>query len=222
MVSSESHYQSGPDTYLLQLRDVDFPVRLRQYMKEASRRSPSFALRMNEGYFDMRMPTVHERRRFTDIMDEEIDDERSKNRAGRYRIGGEGVQYYQPRRLKHELGTRPEAHSEAEAILEAKRDGMPPFLREKPKTVAMISDQPVQLSCMAVGHPEPTIQWFKNDVLLIPGTRITITENNGCSTLRFDPACEFDAGVYKVMILSYLKLLLLLKVINWPCVIIFL
>ena len=32
-VSSESQYQYGPDTYLLQLRDVDFPVRLRQYMK---------------------------------------------------------------------------------------------------------------------------------------------------------------------------------------------
>ncbi len=33
VVSSESQYQYGPDTYLLQLRDVDFPVRLRQYMK---------------------------------------------------------------------------------------------------------------------------------------------------------------------------------------------
>ena len=33
MVTTESHYQYGPDTYLLQHRDVDFPVRLRQYMK---------------------------------------------------------------------------------------------------------------------------------------------------------------------------------------------
>ena len=33
VVSSESHYQNGPDTYLLQLRDADFPARLRQYMK---------------------------------------------------------------------------------------------------------------------------------------------------------------------------------------------
>lgn len=37
-------YQYGPDTYLLQLRDVNFPVRLREYMKVAHRRSPSFAL----------------------------------------------------------------------------------------------------------------------------------------------------------------------------------
>lgn len=37
-------YQSGPETYLLQLRDVSFPVRLREYMNVAKRRSPSFAL----------------------------------------------------------------------------------------------------------------------------------------------------------------------------------
>ncbi len=30
-------YQYGPDTYLLQLRDVDFPVRLREYMKVAKK-----------------------------------------------------------------------------------------------------------------------------------------------------------------------------------------
>lgn len=32
-------YQYGPDTYLLQLRDVDFPVRLREYMKVAKKSS---------------------------------------------------------------------------------------------------------------------------------------------------------------------------------------
>lgn len=31
-------YQNGPDTYLLQLRDTDFPVRLREYMKVAYNR----------------------------------------------------------------------------------------------------------------------------------------------------------------------------------------
>lgn len=36
-------YQNGPDTYLLQLRDVDFPVRLREYMKVAATRSPGYS-----------------------------------------------------------------------------------------------------------------------------------------------------------------------------------
>lgn len=68
LVSSESHYQYGPDTYLLQLRDTDFPVRLREYMKVAHRRSPAFAL--NEYGVDYTLPIIRERRRFTDIMDE--------------------------------------------------------------------------------------------------------------------------------------------------------
>lgn len=39
-ISVTCSYQYGPDTYLLQLRDVDFPVRLREYMKVAANRGP--------------------------------------------------------------------------------------------------------------------------------------------------------------------------------------
>lgn len=43
-------YQNGPDTYLLQLRDVDFPVRLREYMKVANNRSPGFSMSVSDTY----------------------------------------------------------------------------------------------------------------------------------------------------------------------------
>lgn len=43
-------YQNGPDTYLLQLRDVDFPVRLREYMKVATSRSAGFSLSVSDSY----------------------------------------------------------------------------------------------------------------------------------------------------------------------------
>lgn len=45
-------YQNGPDTYLLQLRDVDFPVRLREYMKVAVNRTPgsSYIMSDDNGY----------------------------------------------------------------------------------------------------------------------------------------------------------------------------
>ena len=173
----------------------------------ASERSPSFALRMHECTYEQRMPVVYERRRFTDVMDEEIDDER-RSRYSRYG-SGEGVQFFgRPRRLKTELGTRPDALSEAEAIMEYKRDGMVPFMREKPRAVTILDNQSqnqtAQFTCLAVGDPEPVIQWFKNDVLLVPGVRISITEetteDKQCrSTLKFDPVLEFDAGVYKVV-----------------------
>lgn len=42
-------YQSGPDTYLLPHRDVDFPLRIREYLRVGASRSPSLAnnLRMS-------------------------------------------------------------------------------------------------------------------------------------------------------------------------------
>lgn len=225
MASSESHYQYGPDTYLLQLRDVDFPVRLRQYMKVrcrvstlafygkpnefliyfniqvASTRSPSYAFRAQET--DFALPMIHERRRFTDIMDEEIDDEARRARRNFLRNSNDSgpLQYYHPnRRLKHELGVRDEAHTEADAILEVNRKGQVPFFRIKPKTVAMVENQAAQFSCLAVGEPTPSVQWFKGDVLLLPDRRISITHNTttGVSILKIDPAHIYDCGIYKV------------------------
>lgn len=43
-------YQNGPDTYLLQLRDTQFPVRLREYMKVACDRSPAYNLSVHDAY----------------------------------------------------------------------------------------------------------------------------------------------------------------------------
>lgn len=54
-----------------------------------------------------------------DVMDEEIDDER-KARINQY--GSADI--YTLRRLKQELGARPTAHVEAEAILGSRIDGL--------------------------------------------------------------------------------------------------
>merc|ERR1719340_61110 len=52
-----SNYQYGPDTYLLQVRDADFPARLREYLSVARTHSSEFQ--------DVKCPIVKERRRFT-------------------------------------------------------------------------------------------------------------------------------------------------------------
>ncbi|XP_075991763.1 obscurin isoform X5 [Anticarsia gemmatalis] len=190
---SESHYQNGPDTYLLQLRDTQFPVRLREYMKVACDRSPGYNLSVRDSY-DPRTPIIRERRRFTDIMDEEIDDER------RERINNYGTESYTIRRLRHELGTRLDSYAEAQAFMESKKDGQLPFFREKPQLLPIREGEPAQLSCYAVGDPKPSIQWFKNDMVLAEGQRIKIVEDeDGRSTLKFDPCMHHDIGFYKVV-----------------------
>lgn len=127
-------------------------------------------------------------------MDEEIDDER------RERINNYGTESYTIRRLRHELGTRLDSYAEAEALIESKKDGQRPFFREKPQILPIREGEPGQLSCYAVGDPKPAVQWFKNDMVLAEGQRITIVEDEeGRSTLKFDPCMHHDIGVYKVV-----------------------
>merc|ERR1719150_1199 len=54
-----SNYQYGPDPYLLQVRDADFPARSREYLSVARTHSSEFQ--------DVKCPIVKERRRFTDV-----------------------------------------------------------------------------------------------------------------------------------------------------------
>lgn len=60
--------------------------------------------------------------------------------------------------------------------------------------------EPAQISCYAVGDPKPSIQWFKNDMVIAEGQRIKIVEDEeGRSTLKFEPAMHHDIGFYKVV-----------------------
>ncbi|XP_043277218.1 obscurin isoform X4 [Venturia canescens] len=196
MFSNESHYQNGPDTYLLQLRDTDFPVRLREYMKVANNRGAGFARTIcDDNSYDWRTPIIRERRRFTDVMDEEIDDER-KARINNYGAND----CHTLRRLRHELGTRLDSYAEAEAMMETKKGGNLPFFREKPQILPIEGGKCAQLCCLAVGNPRPAIQWFKNDLVIQEGNRIRIIEDTeGRSMLSFNPAREHDVGIYKVV-----------------------
>ena len=46
-----SSYQNGPDTYLLQLRDTDFPLRLREYLRVGASTSPSLAANLRDTHW---------------------------------------------------------------------------------------------------------------------------------------------------------------------------
>lgn len=128
-------------------------------------------------------------------MDEEIDDER-KARINKYG----SADTYSLRRLRHELGTRLDTYAEAEALMETKKDGHMPFLREKPQLLPIVEGKPAQLVCLAVGNPQPSIQWFKNDLVIQEGSRIKVVlDVEGRSTLKFSPAKDIDVGIYKVV-----------------------
>ncbi|XP_055610566.1 obscurin isoform X4 [Uranotaenia lowii] len=190
---SESHYQYGPDTYLLQLRDTGFPTRLREYMKIAKHRSPSI---LSESNYDSSLPIIRERRRFQEIMDEEIDDER-RSRISRY---GTDDSITINRRLRSEVGTRLGSYAEAEALIEVKREGHAPFFREKPQTISIREGEPNQIVCYAVGDPKPTVTWFRNDMVVTDSNRIKVLDDvDGRSVIQFHPASHNDCGIYKAV-----------------------
>lgn len=128
-------------------------------------------------------------------MDEEIDDER-RARINRYG----SADTYTLRRLKNELGTRLDSYAEAEAMIESRKEGQPPFFREKPQICPIEEGKPAHLTCLAVGDPKPLIQWFKNDIVIQESNRIKVTEDDvGRSILTFSPTKEHDIGIYKVV-----------------------
>lgn len=53
LMKTHFRYQYGPDTYLLQLRDTNFPTRLREYIKVAKGRSPSFNYSITDSNYDL-------------------------------------------------------------------------------------------------------------------------------------------------------------------------
>lgn len=108
----------------------------------------------------LQMPIIRERRKFTDIMDEEVDDER-RARIVEY---GEGPLNAEPRRLRHEVGARLDIQAEAEAIMMSKREGREPVFRERPLSTVFVREfgGDVTISAVVDGDPGcPDVQWFK-------------------------------------------------------------
>jgi hypothetical protein len=106
----------------------------------------------------IKIPVIRERRKFTEVMDEEVDDEK-RTRIMDY---GEGPFNSEPRRLRHEIGTRLDTQAEANAIRSMKQEGREPVFREKPLSILNVRvGQELTLTVVAGGDPVPSIQWFK-------------------------------------------------------------
>ncbi|CAH1249874.1 KALRN [Branchiostoma lanceolatum] len=73
-----------------------------------------------------------------------------------------------------------------------------PVFREKLKDEAIAEGCPVLLSCLPAGSPQPTVQWFKNNELIIESERIKLSSaDDGKHTLHV-PQVQLarDVGVF--------------------------
>jgi len=181
--NNPSNYQYGPDTYLLQVRDADFPARLREYLSVARTHSSEFQ--------DVKVPIIKERRRFTDVMDEEMEAQREARLEA---WGRDDFSVYKPAKL---------AEGETEVQITKTReviDGVTPFFREKPMDLALTEGEPLRISAMVAGEPRPAMQWLKNDLIFMDDSRLKVVNTeDGFSHLTLDPAMPSDAGLYRVV-----------------------
>merc|ERR1712061_934096 len=87
-----------------------------------------------------------------------------------------------------------------ETITKEVIDGVVPFFREKPKDVALIEGEPLQLSCLVAAEPKAAIHWLKNDLIFMEDSRLSIVNTeDGHSIFTLNPAAPSDAGLYKVV-----------------------
>merc|ERR1719412_1132735 len=175
---NESNYQYGPDTYLLQVRDADFPARLREYLSVARTHSAEFK--------DVKCPIVKERRRFTDVMDEEVEIQREARLEA---WGRDDFSVYKPAKIV-ESSVDIEVKTTTREVVE----GVVPFFREKPADIALTEGEPLHLSCLVASEPRAAIQWLKNDLIFMDDSRLkTVNTDDGWSHLTLDPAMPSDA-----------------------------
>lgn len=131
-------------------------------------------------------------------MDEEIDDEKKglDTRLTPMRLqretGTPGYAYGQVHQLRqeaaHQLGRQTSVRS------------TPPFFREKIQDIVVKEGENAVFSCFAIGEPEPSYTWFRNDGLLIESSRILLKPMpSGRFELHLNPVRAYDAGCYKVV-----------------------
>ena len=53
---------------------------------------------------------------------------------------------------------------------------------------------PLTLNCNPIGQPSPSVTWYKDDVQLIPNSRVTIDSED---RLVFSSVISTDAGSYR-------------------------
>ncbi|VDK64426.1 unnamed protein product [Onchocerca ochengi] len=182
----ESHYQIGPETLLLATRGAGFNARVRDYRRELW---GDGAPLVNQGYLGYRNQdiTVRERRRFTDLIREDENIAKSVENLGR---DMHGSHLGAIRRIRSDISKAIPAASREDGTFGA-------IFRDRLKDVAFVEDgSTVIFKCTVIGNPQPTIEWFFNESLIVDDYKHKIFYENGLCQLTIRKIDLTDLGEY--------------------------
>ena len=75
---------------------------------------------------------------------------------------------------------------------------MPPTFKEQLSDVKIPTNTNLDLSVTVDGFPEPTLEWSKDDKLLVKSNKCNISNEGQISKLQISTMTEADEGLYSV------------------------
>uniref|UniRef100_A0A158Q7Y7 Protein kinase domain-containing protein n=1 Tax=Elaeophora elaphi TaxID=1147741 RepID=A0A158Q7Y7_9BILA len=182
----ESHYQIGPETLLLATRGAGFNARVRDYRRELW---GDGAPLVNQGYLGYRNQdiTVRERRRFTDLMREDENIAKSVENLER---DLRGSYLGAVRRIRSDIRKAIPAASREDGTFGA-------IFRNRLKDQPFMGNgSTVIFKCAVIGNPQPAIEWFFNESLIVDDQKHKILHENGYCQLTIEMIDITDLGEY--------------------------
>ncbi|ULU11856.1 hypothetical protein L3Y34_015321 [Caenorhabditis briggsae] len=186
----DSHYQIGPDTYLMAARGAAFNSRVRNYREELFGVG---APTVKQGFLGVRNRdiTVRERRRYTDIL-------------------RESTQGLEPKSHEHSTALLQKAPS-ATAIERIKADiekvtpsatkknddgTFAPIFTSRLRDVYLRKNQSAIFECSVASSPAPKVTWDFQGKILESNDRIQIEQANNIARLIISNVAPYDLGEY--------------------------
>uniref|UniRef100_A0A1I8ENE3 Uncharacterized protein n=1 Tax=Wuchereria bancrofti TaxID=6293 RepID=A0A1I8ENE3_WUCBA len=182
----ESQYQIGPETLLLATRGAGFNARVRDYRRELW---GDGAPLVTQGYLGYRNQdiTVRERRRFTDLIREDENIAKSVENLDR---SMHGSHLGAIKRIRSDI-------SKAVPIVSKENGTFGAIFRNRLKDVPFIENGcTVIFKCAVVGNPQPTIEWFFNEISIVDDNKHNIFYENGDCQLTIQMTDITDLGEY--------------------------
>ncbi|NP_001343713.1 Muscle M-line assembly protein unc-89 [Caenorhabditis elegans] len=186
----DSHYQIGPDTYLMAARGAAFNSRVRNYREELFGMG---APTVKQGFLGVRNRdiTVRERRRYTDILRETTQGLEPKSHEQSTALLQKAPSATAIERIKADI------EKVTPCATKKNDDGtFAPIFTARLRDVYLRKNQPAIFECAVSASPAPKVTWDFQGKILESNDRVTIEQDNNVARLILNHAAPYDLGEY--------------------------
>ncbi|MFH4974950.1 hypothetical protein AB6A40_001659 [Gnathostoma spinigerum] len=184
----ESHYQIGPETFLLATRGPEFNARVRDYRRELFGEAAPYVMGGFLGFRNQDI-TVRERRRFTDLIREDPTIAESVENLNRdMRKSHNGA----IRRIRSDISKL------APVATRKNTDGtFGAIFKKRLRDVAFLEGaNMVTFECTVIGSPQPNVTWYHFESAITNDGKYTISRDNEICHLQIRSPTLAEVGEY--------------------------